>query len=67
MGFETNCGSVEQIQVDIFERDLCGGAKTSIYQYSMVLFWNSNLQGLCLCTLPFKLPSSSYMFDELKR
>ncbi|XP_076952814.1 uncharacterized protein LOC143626708 [Bidens hawaiensis] len=34
--------SLDKIQVALFERDVCGGSKTNILQYSMVLFWKSN-------------------------
>ncbi|KAI3776403.1 hypothetical protein L1987_46184 [Smallanthus sonchifolius] len=34
--------SLDKIQVALFERDVCGGAKTNILQYTMVLFWNNN-------------------------
>ncbi|KVI07838.1 uncharacterized protein LOC112512622 isoform X3 [Cynara cardunculus var. scolymus] len=34
--------SLDKIQVALFERDVCGGSKTNILQYTMVLFWNSN-------------------------
>ncbi|CAN1266768.1 Serine/threonine-protein kinase 11-interacting protein, partial [Linum perenne] len=35
-----NCSlqSLEQIQFQLFEQQVCGGSRTSIYQYSMVLF-----------------------------
>ncbi|KAI3746032.1 hypothetical protein L6452_08447 [Arctium lappa] len=36
--------SLDKIQVALFERDVCGGSKTNILQYSMVLFWNSNFE-----------------------
>ncbi|KAF5803709.1 putative leucine-rich repeat domain superfamily [Helianthus annuus] len=36
--------SLDKIQVALFERDVCGGSKTNILQYSMVLFWSSNSQ-----------------------
>lgn len=31
--------SWEQVQVKLFEKDICGGMKLSIFQYSMLLFW----------------------------
>nr|GEX98453.1 probable auxin efflux carrier component 1c [Tanacetum cinerariifolium] len=36
--------SILEIQVALFERDVCGGLKTNILQYSMVLFWNNNFK-----------------------
>ncbi|KAF5767543.1 putative leucine-rich repeat domain superfamily [Helianthus annuus] len=36
--------SLDKIQVALFERDVCGGSKTNILQYSMVLFWNNKSQ-----------------------
>lgn len=36
--------SLDKIQVALFERDVCGGSKTNILQYSMVLFWNNNFE-----------------------
>ncbi|XP_039014010.1 uncharacterized protein LOC120143856 isoform X1 [Hibiscus syriacus] len=30
--------SLEQVQVELFEKQICGGLKLSIFQYSMVLF-----------------------------
>ncbi|KAL8201953.1 hypothetical protein R6Q57_011100 [Mikania cordata] len=34
--------SLDKIQVALFERDVCGGSKTNILQYSMVLFSSNN-------------------------
>ncbi|KAK9278470.1 hypothetical protein L1049_028036 [Liquidambar formosana] len=34
--------SLEQVQVELFEKKICGGLKTNIFQYSMVLFWHNN-------------------------
>lgn len=34
--------SLEQVQVDLFDKQICGGSKLSIFQYSMVLFWHKN-------------------------
>lgn len=34
--------SLEQVQVELFEKQICGGSKVSIFQYSMVLFWHNN-------------------------
>ncbi|KAG2667668.1 hypothetical protein I3760_15G127000 [Carya illinoinensis] len=36
-----NCSlqSLEQVQVELFEKQICGGSKVNLYQYSMVLFW----------------------------
>ncbi|KAK1406530.1 hypothetical protein QVD17_41932 [Tagetes erecta] len=36
--------SLDKIQVALFERDVCGGSKTNILQYSMVLFWKNNCE-----------------------
>lgn len=36
--------SLDKIQVALFERDVCGGSKTNILQYSMVLFCNNNFE-----------------------
>ncbi|KAK9211955.1 hypothetical protein WN943_001334 [Citrus x changshan-huyou] len=33
--------SLEQVQVELFEKQICGGLKVGIFQYSMVLFWCS--------------------------
>ncbi|CAI0380517.1 unnamed protein product [Linum tenue] len=33
--------SLEQVQVELFEKQICGGSRTSIYQYSMVYFRHS--------------------------
>ncbi|KAJ8752761.1 hypothetical protein K2173_007071 [Erythroxylum novogranatense] len=33
--------SLEQVQVDLFEKQICGGAKVSIFQYCMVRVQNS--------------------------
>uniref|UniRef100_A0A2N9E1W3 Uncharacterized protein n=1 Tax=Fagus sylvatica TaxID=28930 RepID=A0A2N9E1W3_FAGSY len=34
--------SLEQVQVELFEKQICGGSKVSIFQYSIVLFWHNN-------------------------
>ncbi|KAK9105941.1 hypothetical protein Scep_022785 [Stephania cephalantha] len=34
--------SLEQAQVENFEKNVCGGSKMNIYFYSMVLFWCNN-------------------------
>ncbi|KAM4106525.1 hypothetical protein ACB094_04G071200 [Castanea mollissima] len=34
--------SLEQVQVELFEKQIYGGLKVSIFQYSMVLFWHNN-------------------------
>ncbi|XP_015882720.3 uncharacterized protein LOC107418533 isoform X1 [Ziziphus jujuba] len=34
--------SLEQVQVELFEKQIFGGLKVSIFQYSMVLFWYNN-------------------------
>ncbi|KAF4385269.1 hypothetical protein G4B88_026552 [Cannabis sativa] len=34
--------SLEQVQVELFEKQILGGSKVSIFQYSMVLFWHGN-------------------------
>ncbi|XP_050122470.1 uncharacterized protein LOC126600014 isoform X2 [Malus sylvestris] len=37
--------SLEQVQVELFEKQICGGSKVSIFQYSMVQFWCSYNEG----------------------
>ncbi|XP_038880025.1 uncharacterized protein LOC120071716 isoform X2 [Benincasa hispida] len=37
--------SLEQVQVELFEKQICGGAKANLLQYSMVLFSCSEIQG----------------------
>ncbi|ONI09370.1 hypothetical protein PRUPE_5G234800 [Prunus persica] len=37
--------SLEQVQVELFEKHICGGSKVSIFQYSMVQFWCSYNEG----------------------
>lgn len=32
----------EKVQVELFEKQICGGSKVSIFQYSTVQFWCSN-------------------------
>ncbi|KAF2317515.1 hypothetical protein GH714_023789 [Hevea brasiliensis] len=34
--------SLEQVQVELFEKQICGGSKMSIFQYAMVLFWHKD-------------------------
>ncbi|KAF6140072.1 hypothetical protein GIB67_001813 [Kingdonia uniflora] len=34
--------SLEQVQVKLFEKHICGGLKVSIFLYSMLLFWSNN-------------------------
>lgn len=36
--------SLEQVQVELFEKHICGGSKISIFQYSLVLFWRNNIE-----------------------
>ncbi|KAA3459721.1 Leucine rich repeat 4 [Gossypium australe] len=38
--------SLEQVQAELFEKQICGGLKLSIFQYSMVLFWQGGHEGL---------------------
>lgn len=45
-GFGNLNGSLEQVQVGLFEKQICGGSKLSIFQYSMVQFWCSNVEGM---------------------
>lgn len=45
-GFGNLNGSLEQVQVEFFEKQICGGSKVSLFQYSMVLFWCSNNEGM---------------------
>ncbi|WCJ42099.1 Outer arm dynein light chain 1 protein [Euphorbia peplus] len=40
--------SLEQVQVDLFKKQICGGSKVSIFQYAMVLSWNRHEDGLWL-------------------
>lgn len=39
-------GSLENIQVDLFEKEICGGLKLSIFQYSIIQFQSSTLGGM---------------------
>lgn len=39
-------GSLEQAQVESFEKHLHGGSKMSLFQYSMVLFSRKNIGGI---------------------
>lgn len=53
-GFGYLYGSLEQVQVELFEKQICGGAKPNLLQYSMVLFCCTEIQGklmLISCTL----------------
>ncbi|KAJ7975255.1 Outer arm dynein light chain 1 [Quillaja saponaria] len=34
--------SLEQVQVELFERQICGGSKVSIFQFAMVHFYQNN-------------------------
>lgn len=45
-GFGNLNGSLEQVQVELFEKQICGGLKVGIFQYSMVLFWCSEDKGM---------------------
>jgi hypothetical protein len=36
--------SLEEVQVELFKRHVCGGSSMSIYQYSMLLFWHNKLE-----------------------
>ena len=56
-GFRNLCGSLEQVQVELFEKQICGGSKMSIFQYAMVLFLYED-KGI--------LPSSLFWFSFLK-
>ncbi|XP_039014013.1 uncharacterized protein LOC120143856 isoform X2 [Hibiscus syriacus] len=38
VGLSLQVVSLEQVQVELFEKQICGGLKLSIFQYSMVLF-----------------------------
>lgn len=44
-GFGNLNGSLEQVQVKLFEKQICGGSNVSIFQYSTVLFWHSDSEG----------------------
>lgn len=46
LGFGNLNGSLEQVQVDLFEKQILGGSKLSIFQYAMVLFWHDKHEGL---------------------
>lgn len=39
-------GSLESVQVDLFEKEICGGLKLSIFQYNIVHFQSSTLGGI---------------------
>lgn len=47
-GFGNINGSLEQVQVDLFENQICGGSNVSIYQYAMVLVCCNNSKGMLL-------------------
>ncbi|KFK36088.1 hypothetical protein AALP_AA4G075800 [Arabis alpina] len=44
----TKCslGSLESVQVDLFEKEICGGLKMSIFQYTILQFQSSTLGDL---------------------
>lgn len=46
LGFGNLNGSLEQVQVELFEKQIFGGSKVSIFQYSMVFFWKNNHEGM---------------------
>ncbi|XP_056843685.1 uncharacterized protein LOC108807409 isoform X3 [Raphanus sativus] len=41
--FKCSLQSLENIQVDLFEKEICGGLKLSIFQYSILQFQSSTL------------------------
>lgn len=41
-GFGNLNGSLEQVQVELFSHQICGGSNFSIYQYAMVLICCKN-------------------------
>ncbi|PKI77831.1 hypothetical protein CRG98_001795 [Punica granatum] len=45
--YETECPvrSLEPVQVELFNKHICGGSKLNMYQYSMILFWPSGKEG----------------------
>ncbi|KAJ0049028.1 hypothetical protein Pint_16915 [Pistacia integerrima] len=43
--------SLEQVQVELFEKHICGGSQVSIFQYSMLLFWCSANEGVMACKI----------------
>ncbi|CAA7048176.1 unnamed protein product [Microthlaspi erraticum] len=43
IGFKCSLGSLEKVQVDLFEKEICGGLKHSIFQYNVIHFDSSNL------------------------
>ncbi|KAJ9162651.1 hypothetical protein P3X46_022410 [Hevea brasiliensis] len=60
--------SLEQVQVELFEKQICGGSKMSIFQYAMVLFWHKDEEESWLSRSLFV--SGTHVFlcvEELKR
>ena len=45
-------GSLENIQVDLFEKEICGGLKLSIFQYNILQFQSSTLGGIVFLVYP---------------
>lgn len=52
-GFGNLNGSLEQVQVELLEKQIYGGLKVSIIQYCMVLFWTNRNGGMLSTTSPF--------------
>uniref|UniRef100_A0A1J3IFR5 Serine/threonine-protein kinase 11-interacting protein n=1 Tax=Noccaea caerulescens TaxID=107243 RepID=A0A1J3IFR5_NOCCA len=43
IGFICSLGSLENVQVDLFEKEICGGLKQSIFLYNVIHFHSSTL------------------------
>lgn len=59
-GFGNLNGSLEQVQVELFDNQICGSSNVSIYQYAMVLVCCNNGNGMLVsshCAVYF-----SYLF-----
>ncbi|CAH8284528.1 unnamed protein product [Eruca vesicaria subsp. sativa] len=56
---ESKCslGSLENIQIEMFEKEICGGLKLSIFQYSVLQFQSSTLEDVSW------LPRSLFVVD----
>ena len=47
-GFGNLNGSLEQVQVELFGNQICGGSNVSIYQYAMVIVCCNHGNGMLL-------------------
>ncbi|XP_031281971.1 uncharacterized protein LOC116140486 isoform X1 [Pistacia vera] len=57
--------SLEQVQVELFEKHICGGSQVSIFQYSMLLFWcSANEEGLWLARSLFLIGGHMLVCSE---